>query len=226
MSVKVKICGITNLEDAQAAITFGADALGFNLWPGSKRYIQLQKEREWIQKLPASVLKIAVLVNPSFEEAQSVQDLPFIDLVQFHGDEDVEFCSKFANRQKGFIKAIALRDASSCGGVDRYQTKYLLLDAYAPGVFGGTGKTIDWRLAASFVKNNPGLKVFLSGGLTPGNVEEAISMVNPYGVDIASGVERSPGRKDHQLLKAFISAVKAARGNGGASREKIDPYKN
>jgi len=212
MAVIVKICGITNQEDGEAAVGLGADALGFNLWPGSKRFVAINGESSWISKLPPHITRVAVLVNPSIEEAESVFALPFIDLVQFHGGEDEAFCAKFAGRSKPFIKAVALKDSSSCNQVERFQSAHILLDAYAPGEFGGTGKTIDWGLASDFVRTHPDLKVLLSGGLNPMNVVEAVSQVRPYAVDIASGVEQRPGKKDHGLMKAFIAAAKSVKG--------------
>jgi phosphoribosylanthranilate isomerase len=206
--VKVKICGITNQSDGEAAVALGADALGFNLWPRSKRFINLEAESEWILGLPPSVLKVAVLVNPSIEEAEFVFSLPYIDRVQFHGEEDACFCARFAGTPRSYIKAVALRDSASCDQIERYQTPYILLDAYAPGEYGGTGKIIDWDLASEFVKAHRELKVFLSGGLNPENVAEAVRKVKPYGVDIASGVEEAPGKKDRGLMKALIAAAK------------------
>jgi len=210
MGVKVKICGITNLQDAEAAIDLGADALGFNFWPRSKRFVDIRREAEWIRLLPDSLLKVAVTVNPSEQEAKEIFALPFIDLVQFHGEEEGSFCAKFAGLHKPFIKAIAVRDSSSCAQVDRFRTENILLDAYAPGAFGGTGKTIDWDLAAQFVQDHPELKIFLSGGLTPENLQVAIQKVKPFAVDVASGVEEKPGKKDLGLMRAFITAAKTA----------------
>ena len=210
MPVKVKICGITNRIDGEAAVDLGADALGFNLWHGSKRYVDIRAEAGWIAALPSKIFRVAVMVNPSEEEAESVFALPYIDVVQFHGGEGEEFCSKFAGRAKPFIKAVALKDRSSCDQIERFQSTHILLDAFAPGEFGGTGKTIDWDLAAGFVQTHPQLNVLLSGGLNPRNVRGAIQKVHPYGVDIASGVEQRPGKKDYDLMKAFIAEAKAA----------------
>ena len=210
MGVKVKICGITNLQDAEAAIDLGADALGFNLWPRSKRFVDIRRESEWIHQLPDSILKVAVTVNPTEKEARDIFALPFIDLLQFHGEEEGSFCSKFVGEPKPFMKAIAVRDSSSCAQVERFRTENILLDAYAPGAFGGTGRTIDWDLAALFVRDHPELKVFLSGGLTPDNLGTAIQKVKPFAVDVASGVEQRPGKKDVGLMRAFLEAAKSA----------------
>jgi phosphoribosylanthranilate isomerase len=131
-------------------------------------------------------------------------------MVQFHGDEEPEFCEKYSRLGRRFIKAMALRDSSSCRHVERFATPYILLDAYAPGQFGGTGRTVDWDLAAGFVGSRPDLRVLLSGGLNPGNVRGALERVRPFGVDIASGVERRPGEKDPEMMRLFIRNAKAA----------------
>jgi len=204
---RVKICGITNREDAEMAIELGADALGFNAWPGSKRFIDLKKEASWIRDLPPFVTKVAVMVNPPLSEAESVFAFPFIDLVQFHGREDESFCARFANAGLPFIKAIALRDASSLENIERFCTRNILLDAYAAGAFGGTGRLIDLELAGAFVETHPELCVTLSGGLNSDNVKKAILKVHPHAVDVASGVELEPRKKERTLVATFIQAA-------------------
>ena len=204
---KVKICGITTRQDAEMAIDLGADALGFNAWPGSKRFIDLKKEAVWLRDLPPFVTKVAVMVNPTLDEAKAVFELPFIDLVQFHGNEAPLFCSYFFNAGLPFIKAITLRDAASLDAIDRYSTRNILLDAYVPNAFGGTGQLIDLDLARAFVAKYPNLRVMLSGGLNPENVQNAIHQVHPYAVDVASGVERNPRKKERTLVDALIQAT-------------------
>lgn len=209
--VRVKICGITNPADAECAIELGADALGFNLYAGSKRFIPLVKAAAWIRELPLFVTKVAVMVNPSLAEAETVYALPFIDAVQFHGDEDEKFCAHFSKAGVSFIKAVAVRDASSLENLGRFGTRNILVDAFVPGEFGGTGRLID---AAILEKISPderaGLRLILSGGLKPDNVAAAIARVRPYAVDVASGVESAPGLKDRARLAAFIAAVRSA----------------
>ena len=205
-AVRVKICGITNPDDAHAAIEAGADALGFNGYEGSKRYIDLRAASSWICELPASVSRVAVLVNPSREEAQSVQKLAGIDFLQFHGHETPEFCRDFASRL--YIKAVAARDRDALQLCEQFETRVVLLDAFVPGAFGGTGQLIDLDLAAEFVRSHPHLKVILSGGLTPDNVAEAVRTVRPYAVDVASGVESHPRKKDRSLMNDFINAAR------------------
>ncbi|MEI8342355.1 MAG: phosphoribosylanthranilate isomerase [Verrucomicrobiota bacterium] len=204
---RVKICGITNREDAEMAIALGADALGFNAWPGSKRFIDLKKEAGWIRDLPPLVTKVAVMVNPPVSEVEAVAAMPFIDLVQFHGCEDAVFCAYFAKAGIPFIKAIALRDASSLEDIGRFSTRNILLDAYSAGAFGGTGRLLDLELASAFFADHPELRVTLSGGLNPENVKNAIQRVKPYAVDVASGVEQEPRRKERGLVAAFFQGA-------------------
>lgn len=210
---RVKICGITNEKDARDAIELGADALGFNTYSGSKRFIDLGREGEWIQSLPKEITKVAVMVNPSREEAQAVLKLPFIDMVQFHGDEDGEFCADFAQIGIPFIKAVAVRDEASLHDLKRFSTPYILIDAWSPDAYGGTGKLIDPALLEDLPKIPADeIQIILSGGLKPGNVRQAIDRLHPHAVDVASGVESAPGRKDRALMDKFIRAA-ADRGN-------------
>jgi phosphoribosylanthranilate isomerase len=207
--VRVKICGITNEQDALGAIAAGADALGFNTWPGSSRYLDLAAAAEWIARLPGPAKRVAVLVNVSPEEALRVARLPFIDLVQFHGDETPEYCAEFARSGRPFIKALRLQPGKNPVEGGGYATSAVLLDANVPGQFGGTGAVADWSLAARFVRENRDLRVFLAGGLTPENVGEAIRAVSPHAVDVAGGVELSPGRKDPERMQNFIARARA-----------------
>jgi phosphoribosylanthranilate isomerase len=208
--IRIKICGITNLNDAEAAIAAGADALGFNLWPGSKRHIVLKEHAVWIRGLQP-VSKIAVLVNAPLEEALRVSEHPAIDAVQFHGDESPEYLSAFASRGGPFIAAARLSDPSQFPQIAALPTDDLLIDAHVPGAYGGTGAVANFPLAAEFVRTHPERRVLLAGGLIPENVEDAISRVRPYGVDVASGVERVPGLKDHARMQAFFAAVHRAQ---------------
>jgi phosphoribosylanthranilate isomerase len=208
--VRIKICGITNQGDAEAAIELGADALGFNTYSGSKRCIDLRKEAGWIGSLPPFVTRVAVMVNPTGGEAAAVFDLPFIDAVQFHGNEDDNFCAVFAKRGLPFIKAISAKDEGAIAGAGGFSTSAILLDAHVPGEFGGTGSLVDLKLAASFSHQHPRLHLILSGGLTPANVAEAIRVVRPYAVDVASGVEANPRSKDRIKMRDFIAAARSA----------------
>jgi len=206
--VRVKICGVTNEEDARAAINLGADALGFNLWPGSKRHIDLDRATSWIRALPLFVTRVAVVVNVPLDEARRIAAHPAIDLVQFHGDEDASYCAQFAAGGHSFIKAVRLRDAASLEGLDRFSTPTILLDADAGTAYGGTGRQLDPALAAEAVRRFAEMNIVLAGGLTPDNVAEAVRMARPYAVDVASGVEAAPGKKDHIKLARFIAAIR------------------
>jgi phosphoribosylanthranilate isomerase len=208
--VRVKICGITNREDAEAAIALGADALGFNLFAGSKRYISFPDEASWISELPPFVTRVGVLVNASIKEARAVAEHPAIDLVQFHGDEDSAYCAEFARFGHPFIKALQLRDASVIESAARYSTRALLLDAHVAGAFGGTGEAVDLGLAMELGRRQPALTLILAGGLTPENVGRAVRALNPFAVDVASGVEVAPRRKGRALMQAFIEQARSA----------------
>lgn len=205
--IKVKICGITNPSDALAAIECGADAIGLNFYSGSKRYVDVEKSRDWIDKLPPDICKVAVLVDPIFEEAIRIAELGFIDALQLHGQESPEFCRRLSEKRVRFAKALPVLDGSSLLDVPSYHTRTLVLDTATRGKFGGTGRTFSWRWARHFVEDHSGFSVFLAGGLTPENVAEAIAEAQPAGVDVTGGVESSAGHKDHSRLRAFIEAV-------------------
>jgi phosphoribosylanthranilate isomerase len=206
--VRVKICGITNEADALAAIESGADALGFNLVRESKRYIDIQAEAGWIDKLPKKICKVAVTVNPSWDEAFRISHLSFIDALQLHGNESAKFCRRLAEAGIQFAKALPVEDSKSLLDVPGFFTNTVILDSASGCDFGGTGKVFPWKLARQFVETHPNLNVILAGGLTPENIAEAVGGVRPYGVDVTTGVEASPGRKDHRLIKAFVQAAR------------------
>lgn len=207
---RIKICGITTEADAWAAIDAGADALGFNLWPQSKRYLELEAAAPWIGQLPAFVGRIAVTVNEPIERLRELAVSPLFEVLQLHGEETPEVCATLRAEGRRFIKAIGVKDEHSLSRPDAWGTGDLLLDAFAPGEFGGTGRRMNWPLAASFAAAHPALRCILSGGLTPSNVAGAVRMVRPYAVDVASGVEESPGRKSARLMRDFIAAVRFA----------------
>jgi phosphoribosylanthranilate isomerase len=213
--VRVKICGVCNRKDAEAAVALGADALGFNLFAGSRRCIDLDREASWIAALPPFVTRVAVLVNAPLEEALRVSAHPAIDMVQFHGNEDTSYCAEFARRGRPFIKALRLQSAEVLKEAMRFSTNCILLDAHVPGAFGGTGAAVDLDLAAAFARQHPKLTVILAGGLTPANVGKAVRHVRPFAVDVASGVELEPRRKDLALMQSFIEAV------GGGERLNV-----
>jgi phosphoribosylanthranilate isomerase len=208
--LQIKICGITNLRDAVDSIECGADALGFNLYSGSKRFVDIGRASEWIATLRSDIGKVAVMVNPSLDEAIRTANLPFIHSLQLHGNESAAFCFDLAAAGVRFTKAIPMRDETSLAQPVRFSTSTVLLDSGSGANFGGTGRTFPWSLARQFVESNPDLRVILAGGLTPENVREAVVQVRPFGVDVTTGVEAAFGRKDLLRLKAFISAARQA----------------
>jgi phosphoribosylanthranilate isomerase len=195
------------VEDAAAAIEFGADALGFNFFIGSKRYLAVAN-RGFIAALPAEIPKIAVLVNPNWEEAVAAAESPGITALQLHGAETPDFCRKLAARGIRFAKALPVTTAHSVTNLPSFLTRTVLLDSCHTGEFGGSGRRFPWQIARDFVKGNPHLRVVLAGGLEPENVAEAIAAVRPFAVDVTSGVESAAGRKDYGRLRAFIEAAR------------------
>lgn len=204
--VCVKICGITNAADAFVAIDCGADALGFNFFPGSKRYVDIRANRDWIGGLPANVTRVAVLVNPTRDEAIACAAFPFIDALQLHGKETPAFCKVLADHHVRFAKAIPVVGPDGLGEIPDFFTDTVLLDSSTAG-FGGSGEPFPWEIGGRLVERHPELKIILAGGLRPENVTDAIRQVRPFGVDVTTGVESSPGRKDHERLRAFFAAI-------------------
>jgi phosphoribosylanthranilate isomerase len=199
----VKICGITNLEDALAAVEFGADALGFNFWSGSKRTIAPESASKILDELPPVVWRVGVFVNETYERVRDLAVDLGLDLLQFHGTETPDYCNQFATPHwKGF----RLADQKGLELMKQYHCDYFLVDAALDEEFGGSGLLSNWELAREAKKVG---KIFLAGGLTPDNVQEAIRLVGPDGVDVATGVEKSPGRKDHKKLEEFITRAKS-----------------
>lgn len=202
-SPRVKICGITSLEDALHAVRCGADALGFVFYKRSPRYVTPEQVRSIIAALPPLVTTVGLFVNEDRSLIRTVVDACGLDVVQLHGDESPEDCRSLAPLK--VIKAVRLRDADSVCNLDRYAVSAILLDAWVPDRFGGTGHRCDWRLAAEVAASHT---VILAGGLGPDCVAEAVSSVHPYAVDVSSGVEREPGRKDPGKVAAFIRCAK------------------
>ncbi|OPX56627.1 phosphoribosylanthranilate isomerase [Oceanospirillum multiglobuliferum] len=196
---RVKICGITRIEDALDAITFGADALGFVFYPPSPRYITPEAAAEIIQQLPPFITTVALFVDEPASEVSRISLLTQVDLLQFHGSESAQFCQQF---QRPWIKALRVKDAETVHtAITEYSTaRALLLDSYRAGVPGGTGETFNWELIP---KNCP-LPIILAGGLTPENIQTAVEQIRPYGVDVSGGVEARKGVKDPVKIDAFI----------------------
>jgi phosphoribosylanthranilate isomerase len=203
MPVKVKICGITNLADGIAAAEAGADVLGFVFCEQSPRCVSVEAAAAIIRALPPFIIKAGVFVNaPEELVVRAIRECR-LNLLQFHGDEAPEYCLQFGLMS---MKAFRIRDAASLQVLPKYPTDAWLLDAYNPDKPGGTGETFNWDLALE--ARAWGRPIFLAGGLTAENVAEAVRRARPYAVDVSSGVEAAPGRKDHAKIKAFIHAAK------------------
>jgi len=205
MQVRVKICGITNLDDALAAVDFGADALGFVFFQGSPRYIKHKDAAAIIKKLPLFTTTIGVFVNEKPETIKKTIDIAGIDIVQFHGDEPPEKC-RVAKR---CIKAIRVKSLESLDPLNSYKDRVsaFLLDTFTPDILGGTGQIFNWDIAI-YAKQFG--RIILAGGLTPDNVADAVGRVRPYAVDVSSGIESKKGEKDHKKMKLFIERAKEA----------------
>lgn len=201
MKVKVKICGLKYVEDVLYLNNFPVDYVGFIMYPPSPRYVgTLLSELISVVK---TAQKVAVFVNPSFEEVKKVLDLG-IDLIQLHGEEDPSFGKKIGFNR--LIKAFRVRNETILDNLSDWKECYaLLLDTYLEGIPGGTGKTFNWEIAKKAVKKN--YRIFLAGGLSPENVEKAIEEVSPYGIDLSSGIELYPGKKDFRKIEALFSKL-------------------
>lgn len=199
--LKVKICGITNLEDALAAADYGADALGFVFLEKSPRYIQPEKAKEIVSFLPPFVTTIGVFVNEDTAKTKEIMEFAGINILQLHGDEPPESCGIWHR----IIKAFRVRDFTDLGALEKYRASAFLLDTYSPEQFGGTGQVFNWDIAVEAKRYG---RIILSGGLNPDNIEKAIKRVMPYAVDVSSGIEEYKGKKDLKKMKEFIEKVK------------------
>lgn len=204
----IKICGITRLEDAQAALTLGVDALGAVFFPPSPRAIEVADLSEIFADLDGSILRTALFVNPERELVQRVLETGLIDRLQFHGDEDAVFCASFG---VPYFKALRVGGGTDVGraSAEYPDAEMIFLDSFDKSAPGGTGKTFDWSVAQKLVAESD-QRIVLAGGLNPDNVADAIEQVNPFGVDVSSGVESAPGIKDAEKLRAFVRGT----GNG------------
>ncbi len=203
-ATRIKICGITTLDDARCAVAAGADALGFVFYPKSPRYITAAAAGKIVAALPPFVATVGLFVNMADSKIQQTMETARLNVVQLHGDELPEDCLI-----PGYpvVKAVRVKSTDSLNGIDRYQVSALLLDAWNDENYGGTGEKFDWQLAKTFTADCP---VILAGGLNPDNVAAAIGTVHPYAVDVSSGVEASPGKKDHDKIYQFIQQVRQA----------------
>jgi phosphoribosylanthranilate isomerase len=205
VNVKVKICGVTTLGDAQTAVQAGADAVGLMFYSGSPRHIEMETAREIARNLPSSVIRVGVFVDPNPSDVFAAIQICGLNLLQFHGAETPQFCQQFGVMT---MKAFRVRNAESLTPLTAFTTDAFLLDSYVPDKPGGTGETFNWDLAVEAKKF--GRPIFLAGGLTPENIAAAIRAVQPFAVDVSSGVEISPGRKDPEKIRAFIAAARGA----------------
>ena len=204
--VKVKICGITNYDDAVAAMDMGADLLGFNFYPASPRYLTAEDAAAIINRLPALIDTAGIFVNSSFEDIRRIMDTCSLDWVQLHGDESPEFCKSLNSVDVKTMKALRVKEESDIKEAENFFTDAILLDAFHPERYGGTGLTFDWNIVGHI-----GKRVFLAGGLNPDNAAEAVEL-GVYGIDVCSGVEAEPGKKDHAKMKQLFDNIKHLRG--------------
>ena len=201
--VQVKVCGITNLDDALAAVDAGAAALGFNFYPLSPRCVSAAVAADIVGRLPPSLCTVGVFVDETRQRVAAVAAQAGVTALQFHGDEPPEFCRAWGRKM---VKAIRVRDRHAAEQARAYDVDFILADAYVEGRFGGTGR----RVALEFLDGFDRARLILAGGLTAENVGEAVRTVRPFAVDVASGIERAPGKKDWTLMRSFIARAHAA----------------
>jgi phosphoribosylanthranilate isomerase len=204
--MKIKICGITNAEDADAAVKGGADALGFVMYRKSPRWVDPSAARAIVAGLPPFVLAVGVFVNEEADRVRALMDECGFAFAQLHGDESALYCERLG---RPALKALRLKDRATLLALAEFQgranVRGFVIDAFSDQAYGGTGQTVDWALAQEAARSTP---IILAGGLNPANVADAIRVVRPYGVDVSSGVEQSPGKKDPHKVKAFIEAAR------------------
>jgi phosphoribosylanthranilate isomerase len=204
--VKVKICGITNYDDAAAAIDMGADLLGFNFYSKSPRFVTLQQAMQIISKLPAFIDVVGVFVNASLDEIRETIGQCPLNWVQLHGDESPEFCRSLTSDNVKTMKALRVKNEADIEIAENYFTDAILLDAFDPSKYGGTGLTFDWNIIGHI-----GKRVFLAGGINPDNAPKAVEL-GVYGIDVCSGIEAKPGKKDHKKMKKLFESIRHLRG--------------
>lgn len=205
MNLRIKICGITSVADALEAANAGADAIGFMLYPKSKRYVTPEQAAEISRALPPFVARVGVFVNETEENIHHLIDFCQLDSVQLHGEESPEFCDGIPGKT---IKAFRLRSQDDLTTMQPYRTDAWLLDSYSPSAHGGTGDSFNWTWVA---ESRPYARpVIIAGGLTPDNAADCVLATRPFGLDVSSGVESAPGKKDPARIKAFIAAARKA----------------
>ena len=204
----IKICGITNLDDALAAVAAGADALGFNFYKPSPRYISPQSANEIIKQLPNSVLTVGIFVSDPLKSVRSIANEAGLGALQLHGDESADYCRELA-RDHCVIKTLAVSDDFNLHLTQEYKVDAIMLDTSDKRLRGGTGRSFDWTIAQRVSELVP--KLFLAGGLSPENIQEAIETVRPYGVDACSALEDTPRKKNHKRMRAFIEIARSVK---------------
>lgn len=204
--IRIKICGITNMEDAFAAVDYGADALGFVFYPGSPRYVSPETAHQITGSLPPFVTTIGVFVNEDWQKIREVMPYAGADILQLHGDETPDMCGAWHR----VIRAFRVKDLTDLKDLEAYnKVSAFLLDTYSPEQFGGTGQIFNWDIAVEAKRFG---KIILSGGLNPDNIEKAVKRVMPYAVDVSSGIEEKKGKKDLKKMRLFIERARAAAG--------------
>jgi len=207
--VEVKICGITTPEDARMCVSAGADAVGFNFFSGSSRYLDPESAIPWIRDLGDQADRVAVVVNPGDSLVEMLREAACFEVIQFHGDESPESCARAGFPR--WIKALRVSSPSVLQESLSYETPNLLFDAWTAQAYGGTGMRLDWDMIRDFAGENPERRLILAGGLNVQNVRQAIRIVRPRAVDVASGVELNPRKKEEYLVREFLRAVKNHR---------------
>jgi phosphoribosylanthranilate isomerase len=202
-NVKVKICGITNLEDARAAVDVGADMLGFNFYRESPRYLTVDRAIQILDEIPTFVDTVGVFVNPTAEQIKEITAYGFLNWIQLHGDESPIFCETLNWFHVRTIKAIRVQSAADLDRIEAYHTDAVLLDAFNSRLYGGTGEVFDWSLISEINSR----RIFLAGGITPENAADAVKL-GVYGIDICSGIESSPGKKDHAKMRRLFENIR------------------
>jgi len=204
----IKICGITNVHDALAAVAAGADALGFNFYKPSPRYVTPQTAREIVAKLPVSVLTVGVFVNEESQSVRNIANEANVAALQLHGDESPEYCRELG-KDRYVIKTFAVANDFDVQRIRLYRVEAIMLDTKHNSLRGGTGRVFDWSVAKEVNDFVP--KLFLAGGLSPENIEEAVATVRPYAIDACSALEDAPGRKNHERMRAFVEIARSVK---------------
>jgi phosphoribosylanthranilate isomerase len=205
-AVSLKICGVTTRDDADQLVALGVDALGVNFWPRSKRYLA-PENATWLRELAGRILRVGVFVNEDPELPLRLVREGLLDVVQIHGDETPEDALPYQNAGVPFFKGIGVKTKEDLDRAADFHASAILLDAHAPGVYGGTGETFDWNAAVDFKTLHPDLPMILAGGIVPDNAALAATTVRPAALDVASGAELSPGIKDFDKVRALLAAL-------------------